>query len=61
MTEARSSADEEYGEERLAQLAANTPGGNPEGLVDSLLSAVVAWTNGPAQDDATLIVVERAR
>jgi sigma-B regulation protein RsbU (phosphoserine phosphatase) len=61
MTEARSSGDEEYGEERLAQLAANTPGGNPDCLVDTLLAAVVAWTNGPAQDDATLIVVERAR
>jgi hypothetical protein len=59
--EARSSGDEEYGEERLAQLAANTPGGNPDCLVDTLLAAVVAWTNGPAQDDATLIVVERAR
>ena len=61
MTEARSNDDEEYGEERLARLAARTPGGCAESLVDTLNAAVVAWTNGPAQDDATLIVVERER
>ncbi len=60
MTEARSPADEEYGEDRLAQLAARIPGGCPERLVEALSAAVIAWTNGPAQDDATLIVVERA-
>jgi serine phosphatase RsbU (regulator of sigma subunit) len=59
MSEARSAADEEYGEERLAQLAAGTPAGNAEQLADTLSAAVLAWTNGPAQDDATLIVVER--
>jgi sigma-B regulation protein RsbU (phosphoserine phosphatase) len=59
MSEARSAGDEEFGEERLAQLAANTPAGNAEQLADVLAAAVVAWTNGPAQDDATLIVVER--
>jgi len=60
MTEARSASDEEYGEERLGQLAALTPAGSAEHLADTLSAAVVAWTNGPAHDDATLIVVERA-
>ena len=59
MSEARSANDEEYGEERLAKLAAQTPCGNAEALADTLSAAVTAWTNGPAQDDATLIVVER--
>jgi sigma-B regulation protein RsbU (phosphoserine phosphatase) len=59
MSEARSAGDEEYGEERLAELAATTPAGNAELLADTLSAAVLAWTNGPAQDDATLIVVER--
>lgn len=61
MTEARSAADEEYGEERLAQLAASTPAGDAERLAEVLSSAVTSWTNGPAHDDATLIVVERGR
>lgn len=61
MTEARSASDEEYGEGRLGALAARTPGGNAEVLADTLAAAVIAWTNGPAHDDATLIVVERAR
>jgi len=61
MTEARSHDDEEYGEARLARLAAATPGGCAESLVEALSAAVLAWTDGPAQDDATLIVVERER
>lgn len=61
MTEARSASDEEYGEGRLGALAARTPGGSAEVLADILAAAVSAWTNGPAHDDATLIVVERAR
>jgi len=61
MTEARSASDEEYGEGRLGALAARTPGGSAEVLADALSAAVIAWTNGPAHDDATLIVVERSR
>jgi len=60
MTEARSAADEEFGEDRLAALAVRTPAGSAEALVDALNAAVIAWTAGPAQDDATLIVIERA-
>ncbi len=60
MTEARSAADEEFGEDRLAELALHTPAGSAEALVDALNAAVIAWTAGPAQDDATLIVIERA-
>jgi serine phosphatase RsbU (regulator of sigma subunit) len=60
MTEARSAADEEFGEDRLADLALRTPAGSADALVDALNAAVIAWTAGPAQDDATLIVIERA-
>lgn len=60
MTEARSAADEEFGEDRLAQLAAGSRDHSVEALADALIAAVTAWTSGPAQDDATLIVVARS-
>jgi sigma-B regulation protein RsbU (phosphoserine phosphatase) len=60
MTEARSRSDEEFGEDRLAALASQSRGHSVESLADSLIGAVTAWVDGPAQDDATLIVVERA-
>jgi sigma-B regulation protein RsbU (phosphoserine phosphatase) len=59
MTEARSADDVEFGEEQLAALAASTAAGSAEGLADALTAAVIAWTGGAAQDDATLIIVER--
>lgn len=59
MTEARNTADAEFGEEPLAALAQQTPRGSAETLADALSAAVVTWTGGAAQDDATLIVVER--
>jgi sigma-B regulation protein RsbU (phosphoserine phosphatase) len=59
ITEARNAADAEYGDEAMEQLAAQTPRGSAEGLADALSAAVMAWTGGAAQDDATLIVVER--
>ncbi len=58
MTEARNPADEEFGEERLAALAAATAAGSAESLADVLTKTVIDWTSGAAQDDATLIVVE---
>jgi len=58
MTEARNPADEEFGEDRLAALAAATRAGSAESLADVLTRTVIAWTAGDAQDDATLIVVE---
>jgi len=60
MTEARSGADEEFGEDRLAQMAADSRDYPVEALADALMAAVTAWTSGPAQDDATLIVVARS-
>lgn len=60
MTEARSDADEEFGEDRLAQMAAGSRDHPVETLADALIAAVTAWTSGPAQDDATLIVVARS-
>lgn len=60
MTEANSAAEEEFGEDRLAQLAADAPVGSTETLADTLTAAVIAWTDGQAQDDATLIIVERS-
>lgn len=59
ITEARNTDDAEYGDEAMEQLAAQTPRGSAEGLADALSAAVTAWTGGAAQDDATLIVVER--
>lgn len=59
MTEARRADDTEFGEEQLAALAASTAGGSAEGLADALTAAVIAWTGGAVQDDATLIIVER--
>ncbi|MCC7185873.1 MAG: SpoIIE family protein phosphatase [Acidobacteria bacterium] len=60
MSEARSADDAEFGEEQLASLVVSTAAGSAEGLADTLTAAVIAWTGGAAQDDATLIIVERA-
>lgn len=60
MTEARSHSDEEFGEDRLAQLAAQSRDQSVEVLAEALITAVTGWTDGPAQDDATLIVVTRS-
>lgn len=60
MSEARRADDTEFGEEQLAALAASTAAGSAEALADTLTAAVIAWTDGAAQDDATLIIVERS-
>lgn len=59
ITEARNSDDAEYGEDALEDLATQMPRGSAEALADALAAAVITWTGGAAQDDATLIVVER--
>lgn len=59
MTEARNAADVEFGEEQLASKAGATARGSAEALADALMEAVITWTGGAAQDDATLIVVDR--
>ena len=60
MSEARSPADIEFGEDQLATLAASTTAGSAERLADALTEAVIAWPGAAAQDDATLVIVVRA-
>jgi sigma-B regulation protein RsbU (phosphoserine phosphatase) len=57
ITEAVSPDDEEFGEEKLLAVIADTPRGSSEGLVQAISRAVAAWTCHEPQDDATLIVV----
>jgi len=59
LSEARNAADEEFGEDQLAALATDTPRGSADHLAAVLTEAVRTWTGAQAQDDATLIVVER--
>ena len=61
ITEARSPDDEEFGEDRLIATIAAEPRGSAERLAHAISQAVGTWTNGSPQDDATLIVVERAQ
>jgi len=58
ITEARSPADEEFGERRLIEAVAACPPGSAAALARSISRAVAQWTTHP-QDDATLIVIER--
>jgi sigma-B regulation protein RsbU (phosphoserine phosphatase) len=57
ITEAVSPDDQEFGEERLLGVIADTPRGSSEGLVQAISGAVAAWTHHELQDDATLIVI----
>jgi sigma-B regulation protein RsbU (phosphoserine phosphatase) len=57
ITEARSPDGEEYGEDRLAQVALKFRTASAEALKDAVLSDVNAFTSGKFEDDATLIVV----
>lgn len=57
ITEAVSPDDEEFGEERLLAVIADTPRGSSEGLVQAISRAVAAWTHHEPQDDATLIAI----
>ena len=60
LTEAEDSNDEEFGVERVAEVAAALAEPTAENLCDAILSAVEAHTGGAVlQDDATLLVVER--
>lgn len=56
ITEAVSPDDEEFGEERLLAVIAETRG-SAEALVQAITRAVAAWTHHEPQDDATLIVI----
>jgi sigma-B regulation protein RsbU (phosphoserine phosphatase) len=58
LTEARSSDDEEFGEDRLQAALATQPAQSAGDLVASLIESAQAWTGGDLQDDATLIVID---
>ena len=57
VTEARSAADEEYGEERLVAAAVANRGCSAPALEARLTADVTRFTDGVLRDDATLIVV----
>ena len=57
VTEARDENDEEFGEERLMELAVQNRGCSAPALQARLFEEVSRFTSGAFQDDATLIVV----
>ncbi len=57
VTEAANALDEEFGEERLAQLTAALRDRGAQELKNRILQTVASFTGGRAQDDATLVVV----
>jgi phosphoserine phosphatase RsbU/P len=57
MTEARNTADEEFGEDRLIELAVMHRACSAPALQSRLSAAVAGFTGGRFQDDATLIVM----
>jgi sigma-B regulation protein RsbU (phosphoserine phosphatase) len=57
ITEARNAADEEFGEERLVNLAVANRSCSAPALQARLAEAVAAFAGGEFQDDATLIVL----
>ena len=57
VTEAANAQEEEFGEERLAELIAALRDRGADELKKRILQAVSTFTGGQAQDDATLVVV----
>jgi sigma-B regulation protein RsbU (phosphoserine phosphatase) len=57
ISEASNVRDEEFGEERLAQLASVLRDRSAHELKNRILQAISIFTGGRAQDDATLVVV----
>src|SRR5258706_13180286 len=58
ISECMNSADEEWGEERLAQMIQQCDGQAASAMIDSLMSAADAFAAGAKQhDDMTLVVV----
>jgi sigma-B regulation protein RsbU (phosphoserine phosphatase) len=57
ITEAGNARDEEFGEERLAQLTLALRDRGAHELKNRILQTVASFTGGRAQDDATLVVV----
>lgn len=57
-TEAPGPGGELFGEERLRAVVRGAMGGPPEGVLDAVKRALVAWTGGkPNRDDLTLMAV----
>jgi len=56
VTEACNERDEEFGEERLAELASALRDRSAHELRNRIVQAVSSFTGGRAQDDATLVV-----
>ena len=58
VSEALSVADEEYGEQRIADAVSKNVGAAPRVVLDSLIRDVKKFANGAAQnDDITALVV----
>jgi sigma-B regulation protein RsbU (phosphoserine phosphatase) len=57
VTEASNARDEEFGEERLAELTSALRDRGAHELKNRILQTVSSFTGGRAQDDATLVVV----
>jgi phosphoserine phosphatase RsbU/P len=61
LTEARNSAGEEYGAQRVKNVATLRQVGDPESLISACLSDLHAFTTGTKQtDDLTLLAIRRA-
>ena len=59
MTEPENSFGEEFGEERLLQVAKRAMGAPPEAMMDEIYRTVSDWTGSPElQDDMTLVVAQ---
>jgi sigma-B regulation protein RsbU (phosphoserine phosphatase) len=60
VTEAADPSDEEFGEERLAELVASMRDQPAASIVDAIHAAVAAFTQGaPAADDITVVIARR--
>jgi serine phosphatase RsbU (regulator of sigma subunit) len=57
ITEAANALEEEFGEERLIQLAAALRDRGAYELKNRILQTIATFTGGRAHDDATLVVV----
>jgi sigma-B regulation protein RsbU (phosphoserine phosphatase) len=57
VTELRNSAGEEFGEERLIELLTENRDLDAEALRDRIVEAVMSFSGGEFQDDATLLVL----
>jgi len=57
ITEAEDSSREQFGDARLLDTVRRHQRGTADTLVQAVSDAVVAWTGGVAQDDATLLAV----